>query len=57
MSDKKSIMLTVRVSEQTKHVLRQLVLLMGNELGTTVSQTQAIEIAIHEALRRRKEGN
>lgn len=46
----RSTMLSVRTSPEVKAKLAELAKLMGERLGTRVTQTQALEMAIANAL-------
>lgn len=51
----KDAKIAVRTTEQVKENLRALAELLSRELGTKISQSQALEIAIAEALAARSE--
>lgn len=46
-------MLSLRISDETRRSIERLIILYGQELGTKVNKTQAVEMAIAEALRGR----
>ena len=49
--------LYVRVSDSTKEMLIKLTELYAKELGTKVSQAQAVEISLTESYRKRTQNN
>lgn len=53
VNDSRQAVLNVRVSGNTKRILRELAKKYMAELGTKVSQSQAVEMAIAEAARKR----
>lgn len=52
----KSVTLSVRTSQETKDKLSALVKALSERLGTRVTQTQAIEMAISGALEAEEKG-
>jgi hypothetical protein len=51
------VMLSIRVSQETKESIPRLAEAFKRELGTKISQTQAVEMAIAESLRNHCESN
>lgn len=54
--EKRDAYFSARVAPNFKELLRELSVLMSQTVGTKVSQAQALEIAVREAIEKRKEG-
>lgn len=50
----KSVVLSLRLKPESRNRLDDLVVILGNQFWTTVSRVQAFNVAVQEALERRK---
>lgn len=50
MREAKGAKIAIRTTDEVKENLRKLTEILSNQMGTRISQTQAVEIAISETL-------